>query len=100
MINQVYGEYGKKRAVLVARTEMGSIVNGGSHLANLSAGISEEWITSLDGKERAAHRIAHGQIREAREPFDVGGEKLDYPLDPKGRADNVINCRCAVAGLP
>jgi hypothetical protein len=28
--------------------------------------------------------------------FDVGGEKLKYPGDPRGSAGNVIQCRCAV----
>mgnify|MGYP001804312122 CR=1 FL=1 len=34
------------------------------------------------------------------EDFDVQGEKLAYPGDPKGSAANVINCRCTVAVVP
>ena len=34
-------------------------------------------------------------IREWK-PFNVGGELLMYPSDPKGSAANVINCRCVL----
>jgi len=30
----------------------------------------------------------------------VGGERLMYPGDPSGSAENVINCRCAVGHIP
>ena len=31
------------------------------------------------------------------EMFDIGGERMDHPGDPVGSAENVINCRCAIA---
>ena len=34
------------------------------------------------------------------ERFNVSGEMLSFPGDPKGRAGNVVNCRCTVAIVP
>jgi hypothetical protein len=31
------------------------------------------------------------------ETFSVGGEDLEYPGDPNGSPENVIQCRCTVA---
>jgi hypothetical protein len=45
---------------------------------------------------RPGHIIASGQIRKPGEPFDVEGEKLQYPRDPSGSAENTINCHCLV----
>ena len=55
------------------------------------------WNTVLDGRQRDAHNRAHGQRRDLGETFDVGGEELRYPLDPRGSAENIINCRCTTA---
>lgn len=54
----------------------------------------KEWKTDLDGRERASHRRADGQVRRLSEPFQVGGSMLMYPGDAAGPADEVINCRC------
>jgi uncharacterized protein with gpF-like domain len=48
------------------------------------------------GVPRIAHILADGQIRQADEPFDVGGEELMYPRDPGGTPENTINCHCLV----
>ena len=32
----------------------------------------------------------------AKEDFDVGGAKMQFPGDRKGGPNNVINCRCAL----
>ncbi len=67
-------------------------------------GMEHRWITARDGRVRSGprgavpsrgnHAAAHGQVRNVGEPFDVSGEKLRYPRDPKGSPWNVIECRC------
>ena len=63
-------------------------------------GFDKEWLTAVDGRERDAHRMANGQKRDPLEPFNVGGELLMLPGDPRGSASNIINCRCVVAEIP
>ena len=57
-------------------------------------------MTSVDGRERAAHRGADGQIVDVKERFLVGVELLFHPGDPAGSAKNVVNCRCSTAPFP
>ncbi len=52
------------------------------------------WLANVDGRERPAHRLANRQKRHIDKAFDVGGEKLMYPLDPAGSAKNTVFCRC------
>lgn len=56
------------------------------------------WETIGDNKVRDAHINANGQRRQGEMPFDVGGEKLLYPVDTSLGASsfNIINCRCSV----
>jgi hypothetical protein len=43
---------------------------------------------------RPLHLMAHGQVVNVDQPFDVGGEELMFPRDPSGSAENTINCHC------
>jgi hypothetical protein len=90
------------RANRIARTE---IVTASSHSRLLAAKetgleLKKEWITTIDGRERDAHRSADGQIVDLDEKYTVGGEKVRYPSDPTASAKNRINCRCADAYIP
>jgi hypothetical protein len=40
------------------------------------------------------HRDADGQTVPVFMPFQVAGEPLQFPGDPSGSPENVINCRC------
>ena len=51
----------------------------------------KQWNAVLDGKTRESHRLVDKEWRELEEPFSNG---LMYPGDPKGKASEVINCRC------
>lgn len=90
------------RSDTIARTE----VHAAANYANQSAAeateleMDKEWIAFIDGRERDAHRIADGQRVPMDEDFNVDGEDLEYPGDPSGSAENVINCRCVVGYLP
>lgn len=63
-------------------------------IARIGWTLKKKWLSAPDNRVRPAHRDANGQIREIDEPFDVGGEKLMYPLDPAGSEENTLNCRC------
>lgn len=51
--------------------------------------------STIDTRTREAHFAADGQVVALDQPFVVDGEELDYPGDPNGSGDNVINCRCS-----
>jgi hypothetical protein len=56
----------------------------------------------LDNETRDSHeKMAEHDAIPLNESFDVGlraggTEKLMYPGDPEGSAENVINCRCVI----
>lgn len=84
------------RAQTIARTEVHSIAN---YAQQKEAEQSDEdlvriWGTAEDDNVRPTHAEADGQVRELDEPFDVGDAKLNYPGDPSGPAEEIINCRC------
>lgn len=52
-----------------------------------------KWLTQRDGKVRAAHKKADGQIANKKGFFFVGGELMRHPGDGK-ILKNICNCRC------
>ena len=92
------------RARTIARTETIGASNAGSIEGAKSMGIDglkKYWIVALDGRERDTHRDVSILTSETPIPIDdyftVGGSSLQYPGDPSGGAEEVINCRCAIA---
>lgn len=95
------------QATLLARSDLVSIANGGSLLAaqivnqaSVDAGETgvpfKTWKTAEDDRVRPDHADADGQTVPIGQPFDVGGEQLQYPGDPAGSDENVLNCRCTL----
>ena len=88
------------RAKVIARTEVNRHFNSSmlAHALLLEyqgrQDLSKQWDTRMDGKERLWHHEANGQTQLLTQPFLVGGETLLFPTDPRGRASNVVNCRC------
>ena len=80
----------------IARTTMNSAQNAGDREAWEQSGVvsEREWLSALDERTRPTHEAAHGQRAGLDEPFNVGGAKLQYPGDPQGPAEEIINCRC------
>jgi len=83
----------------IARTEMGKAANKGTLEGYRQSGVVEKkrWLAALDDRTRDAHAEAHGQVVPLNSDFEVGGERLSYPGDPKGSLENIINCRCTTA---
>jgi len=89
------------RADALARTDLNGLANGASvHIAALSKDPDEtlykKWLATNDERTRDSHAEASGQAVLVNEHFTVGGSPLNYPGDPFGPADEVMNCRCTV----
>lgn len=93
----------QRRAELIARTETAAARNAAAHAAAsdvASAGVSmmKVWSAAMDERTRPDHVAADGQRRGIEEPFNVGGEPLDFPGDRiHGSAAQTINCRCVAS---
>jgi hypothetical protein len=98
-----------KRAQRIARTETHTASTYAVNEAVRSTRVKfeREWVSMADERTRpypgstgaAAkwdHRKANGQRRPMDVAFDVSGEKLMVPGDPKASAGNSINCRCVL----
>ena len=57
------------------------------------ADVIKQWDSALDKQTRDSHVKLDGERRELDKPFSNG---LMYAGDPSGRAEEVINCRCAI----
>lgn len=92
------GDAAKYRAAVIAATEIHSASVAAGDMAAASSGyeMDREWISGSDERTREAHSSVNGQTRAMGESFDVGGESLDYPGDPNGSPENIINCRCVL----
>lgn len=86
-------------AEALARTDLIGLANGGSIVAArevLGPTTMKTWLATPDERTRETHVEADGQTVPLEQPFTVGGELLDYPGDPSGSDEEVINCRCTV----
>jgi HK97 family phage portal protein len=96
-IQETYGNINKSRAETIARTEIQSANQKGQFEGYKQAGLRTKiWVATLDHRTRHAHSEADGQEVPIDMPFNVGGEKLMFPGDPNGSAENTINCRCSI----
>lgn len=97
-IREKVPELSKMRAARIARTEVhtSSVLSIDKSVESTRLKFEREWLTVKDERTRFSHLRADGQRRGQNEPFDVGGQKLMYPGDPKGSAGNIINCRCVL----
>lgn len=92
-------EGGRARALTITHTEVGRAfsVAGQARLDQARErlpGLRKMWRRSGKLHSRIAHDVADGQIRKSDEPFDVGGEQLMFPRDPKASAKNTVRCGC------
>lgn len=101
----VFEELSTIRAKMIARTETGASVNVGQTATYKAVGIEKkEWIATLDQRTRESHLQMDGVKADIDMTFEVGRadggiDNMQYPLDPNGSAENVVNCRCTVAPI-
>lgn|SRR5574341_475839 len=96
-------QYWPNRATVVARTETQGAVNAGAYYgavrdAELRGDPApfKVWISTKDQRTRPTHVEADQQRTLLTEPFVVGGARLLFPGDPRGPAQEVIQCRCSI----
>jgi hypothetical protein len=88
------------RARTIAWTETtrargaGTLAAGAEQARVTGRVLTKEWRSRHDEKVRVNHMEADGQRVPFWAPFLVGGEYLQFPGDPTGSPENVINCRC------
>jgi len=96
-ISRMQGEINHWKALRIARTEVVSASSEGVKVGaeQLPGNKMKVWISTFDQRSRDDHMAADGQTVSYNEEFNIGGEPLEYPGDPKGSPGNIINCRCA-----
>ncbi len=88
------------RAENIARTELGSVFNGGRVLAMKQAGIEyHQWSNSGDDKVRDSHQNGSGVGGEIVKIGDQFSNGLEYPGDPNGPIEEVAECRCGTTAV-
>lgn len=93
----------QNRARTVARTETIGAVNAGVFRAAVldaqdrgDPAPFKVWLSTDDARTRETHKAADKQRTLLSSPFQVGGAQLLFPGDPRGPAQEVINCRCSL----
>lgn len=95
--NTTGGVIGRARSFVIARTETHAASQSASFQAATATRIpamQKEWAAVNDQRTRDSHKEADGQRQTLDEKFEVGSSALDYPGDPSGEPEEVINCRC------
>lgn len=88
----------KFRARRIAQTEVVAASNFGSMQGAQATGLPLNKVWLAGGKNiRLAHLNADGESVPQGDKFLNTGEPMDFPGDPNGSAENVVNCKCAVA---
>lgn len=93
----------RNRAVVVARTETIGALNAGrfdafqavADVVDDGDGMEMMWLATDDERTRPTHRTADGQRVPVGSYFSVGMADLRFPGDPRGPAQEVIQCRCS-----
>lgn len=93
-----YTNIGYNNAIRIARTEghriqVQSAMDACYKAKDKGADVVKQWDSTLDDRTRESHQAVDGEIRELDKPFSNG---LMFPGDPSGKAEEVINCRCAL----
>lgn len=102
LIRARIGTLAPYQALLLARSDLVAIGNGGTHAAvsaAAKAGVvvkTKTWLTAGDERVRPTHIAASGQTVPLNQSFIVGVGTLQYPGDPAGPPEEVWNCRCTV----
>lgn len=84
------------RTERIVRTEVGRAANWGSITGMRSVGVkvNKHWVSAYSATSRPEHMT--DQTVDLDEKFSIGGEDMDYPLDPSASAAQTINCKCVV----
>jgi HK97 family phage portal protein len=97
-LSDQYDKFAGYRSTLIARTEVISTSNAGSHFSAEQSGLKLQkgWLATPGGRTRPTHAKADGQKKKLDEPFVVGGGKMMFPGDGTlgAPAKELVQCRC------
>ena len=92
------------RAETIVRTEANRVFGIGANerakqVEKKNPGLKKWWLTAGDERVRDTHfeagiRYSEDKAIPIDQPFRVGAATLDFPGDPAGLPEEVINCRC------
>jgi hypothetical protein len=98
VLSTTKSERWRNRAVVVARTEAIGAMNAGRLEAFKIVAEDEDgpmeklWLATEDSRTRETHQEADGQRVALASPFSVGLAQLQFPGDPSGPPQEVIQC--------
>jgi HK97 family phage portal protein len=93
-IQGVMDDASNRRATTIARTETHASVQRGSFMTYRYAEVEKkEWLSTDDSRTRRSHKEMDGEVVGMNDRFS---NKLQHPGDSRGKAEEVINCRCAL----
>lgn len=84
------------RARTIVRTETVRAANYGTFLGaeKFDFEVEKKWIAVHDNRTRHSHRNVD---EEQKRPYEQFSNGLQFPGDPNGPANEIINCRCRMA---
>jgi hypothetical protein len=98
-IKKWYGHFSESRVLTIATTEVSSISNYGSLMGAFQSekDLLKIWVNVGDERVRDHHldMDLHPAI-PLDEYFKVGDSLMQYPGDPNGASDEIVNCRCSL----
>jgi uncharacterized protein with gpF-like domain len=100
-IGQATGERCMNAMLRNARTmhtgaECAGRIEGMHQAQKLGIEVKKQWLATLDGHTRDAHRDLDGQVRDVDKPFDSSMGKIRFPGDATAFPGLVWNCRCTL----
>lgn len=106
-MRQRAGQFSRRRAVRIARTEVISASNAATRAGAIATGLTLQkvWLaTTTDGRTRQSHLDAHAEYHanpiDLDDIFYVGGYPCDYPAASNLPAHERIHCRCTHFHIP
>ena len=97
----------RMRSLRIVQTEVMSASNFATLKAGEESGLQmrKVWLTAPMGvSKNERHTLLEPDLGRQRprkgEMFNVNGSMMEYPGDPNGGAENVINCRCSLSWEP
>ena len=96
-VQQTFEGIRANRIPTIVQTTVNSAFESGQKEAFRVSGVQEkQWLSQRDGRVRESHDLVDGQQVALNQSFDVMGVALDFPGDPSGPPEEIINCRCTM----
>lgn len=96
-IKEVFATAKTSRARTIARTETHNSVGVGTFETYKEAGVEKkEWLATDDGRTRESHADINREVVDINGVFSNG---LEFPGDPSGPPEEIINCRCTLLSV-